>query len=78
MSSPSDKNNEQQAEPGLGYIELLQVEIRFWQELIATCPVTQQGESLERMHQALALAESKLAMLNGTAGAAGLSGNLKH
>ena len=78
MSSPSNKYNQQQAASGLDYKALLQVEIRFWQELIATCGVTQAGESLERMHQALALAESKLAMLSGTAGTARLSGDRKH
>ncbi len=78
MSSPSDKNTEQQATSGLNYEALLQVEIRFWQEMISTCPATQPGESLERMRQALALAESKLTMLNSTAGVAGFSSNRKH
>jgi hypothetical protein len=78
MSSPPDKNTEKQAGSGLNCEALLQVEIRFWQEMIATCPATQPGESLERMRQALALAESKWAMLNGTAGVAGFSSNRKH
>jgi hypothetical protein len=78
MSSPCNENAEKQALAGLDCEALLQVEISFWQEVIATCPATQCGESLERMHQALALAESKLAMLNGTAGAAGFSINRKH
>jgi len=42
-------------------IALLQSEIEFWREVIATCPDTQSADSLERMHQALALAEARLA-----------------
>lgn len=45
---------------------LLRSEIEFWQEIIETCPVTQPPESIERMHQALALAESRLEKLCGT------------
>ena len=69
MSSPSDTNTETQAIESLHCEASLQAEIGFWQELIATCPATQPGESLERMRQALAFAESKLAMLKGFAGA---------
>ena len=39
---------------------MLRSEIGFWRELIATCGETQSPESLERMEQALALAESRL------------------
>jgi len=39
---------------------LLQVEISFWQELIKLRGATASDESLERMEQALALAQSKL------------------
>jgi hypothetical protein len=70
MSSPAETNTEKQAAESLHCEALLQAEIGFWQELIATCPATQPGESLERMRHALALAESKLAMLSGFAGAA--------
>lgn len=42
---------------------LLEAEIEFWKEVIATAPAKQSAESLERMHQALALAEAKLAQL---------------
>jgi hypothetical protein len=70
MSSPSDTNAETQASESLHCEASLQAEIGFWQEMIATCPATQPGESLERMCQALALAESKLAMLYGSVGAA--------
>lgn len=40
---------------------LLRSEIAFWQELIDSCPKSYCPESLERMRQALALAESRLA-----------------
>jgi hypothetical protein len=40
---------------------LLRSEISFWRELIDSCPKSHCPESLERMRQALALAESKLA-----------------
>ena len=40
---------------------LLRSEISFWQELIDSCPKSHCPESLERMRQALALAESRLA-----------------
>jgi len=43
---------------------LLQSEVEFWRELIATCPATQPADSLERMRQALALAETRLARLS--------------
>ena len=42
---------------------LLRSEISFWQELIASCPSTQSLDSIERMSQALALAESRLVVL---------------
>jgi len=43
--------------------EQLIVEIEFWREMIDTQPVTFPPESIERMQQALALAEHKLALL---------------
>jgi hypothetical protein len=42
---------------------LLRSEIGFWRELIDTCEGSQPTESLERMQQALALAESRLMTL---------------
>ena len=42
---------------------LLRSEIGFWRELIESCDDSQPPESIERMHQALALAESRLACL---------------
>jgi hypothetical protein len=42
---------------------LLRSEIGFWQELIDACDDTQDDDSLERMRQALALAEFRLCRL---------------
>jgi hypothetical protein len=42
---------------------LLRSEISFWKEMIAGCDSTHSLESRERMQQALALAESRLATL---------------
>lgn len=42
---------------------LLRSEIGFWREMIDSCDASQPAESVERMHQALALAESRLACL---------------
>ena len=42
---------------------LLSAEIEFWKDIINTCPVSHSSECVERMHQALALAEHKLAKL---------------
>jgi len=44
--------------------ELLQFEIEFWREMIATSKSSQTQESLERMRQALSLAETKLLYLS--------------
>ena len=44
---------------------LLRSEISFWQELITSCDGTQAPETLERMHQALALAQCRLERLFG-------------
>jgi hypothetical protein len=44
---------------------LLRSEISFWQELITSCDGTQAPETLERMHQALALAQRRLERLFG-------------
>ena len=43
---------------------MLEAEIGFWQELIDDCGATHPTESLERMQQALALAECRLACLS--------------
>lgn len=51
---------------GMGTNEaLLRSEISFWQELITSCDGTQAPEALERMHQALALAQCRLERLFG-------------
>ena len=42
---------------------MLRAEIGFWKELIESCDASQPPDSIERMHQALALAESRLAAL---------------
>ena len=42
---------------------LLLSEVDFWRETIASCPACQSSESIERMHHALALAESRLAKI---------------
>ena len=39
---------------------LLRTEIEFWRELIESCQETEPPDRIERMHYALALAESKL------------------
>lgn len=47
-----------------GKESLLRSEIRFWRELIESLgPDSQPREAIERMHQALALAEYRLAKL---------------
>jgi len=66
MNNSLTTNAEQQVSQVLDCEALLQSEIEFWQEVIAACPVTQSAESLERMHQALALAETRLARMSGT------------
>jgi hypothetical protein len=43
---------------------LLQSEIGFWRELIETCREDEPAETVERMQQALALAERRLAKLS--------------
>ncbi len=43
---------------------LLRAEICFWKDMIAGCDPAHPLESLERMQQALALAESHLALLS--------------
>jgi len=68
MSSVNTTDPEQQPALDLDCAALLQAEIGFWQEMIATCPASEPVESLERMRQALALAQSKLAMLKRAAG----------
>ena len=44
----------------------LTAEIEFWREMISHRSLTAPPESVERMQQALALAERKLLMLEGT------------
>ena len=54
-----------QPTPGLNEA-LLRSEISFWKELINTCDSSQPIDSLERMRQALALAELHLSTLSST------------
>jgi len=56
--------DEQNPESGI-HEALLRSEIGFWREMIDSCDETQTPDSLERMHQALALAESRLNSLFG-------------
>jgi hypothetical protein len=49
-----------------GRIEfLLRTEIAFWREQVANCGPSVPSESVERLQQALALAESRLRQLHG-------------
>lgn len=47
---------------------LLRSEIAFWQEMIQSCDAGHPAESLERMNQALGLAEYRLLQLYRAAG----------
>jgi hypothetical protein len=64
MDTRSNSNEEQTALQGAQYEALLRSEVEFWQEVIANCPSTQPVESQERMRQALALAEMRLARVS--------------
>jgi hypothetical protein len=64
MNASYCAEDENQLSADLDCEALLQSEIEFWREVIATCPDTQSTASLERMHQALALAETRLARLS--------------
>ena len=64
MTTRSHTQSEQPNLLPLDCAALLQSEIEFWHEVIATCPVTQSVESLERMRQALALAEARLVRIS--------------
>jgi len=64
MKTKSNPNDEQPALLSARYEALLHSEIEFWQEVIANCPPTQSVESQERMYQALALAETRLASVS--------------
>ncbi len=46
-------------DPGL---ELLRTEVAFWRELIGDCDEESSPESIERMQQALALAEKRMSI----------------
>jgi hypothetical protein len=63
MTTKTKYHPENPARPGSEGAALLNAEIEFWKEIIETCPVSQSWECVERMHQALALAEHKLAKL---------------
>lgn len=69
MDTRSNSNDEQTGLQGAHYEALLRSEVEFWQEVIANCPSTQSDESRERMRQALALAEMRLARLTGESAA---------
>lgn len=45
-------------------LELLRTEVAFWRELIGECDGESSPESIERMRQALALAEKRISKLN--------------
>ena len=44
---------------------LLRTEIGFWRDMIVSCRDTEPPDCLDRMHQALALAETRLVQLVG-------------
>jgi len=53
------------AAPGEGCESLLRAEIAFWRELLSECDRSVPPESLERMRQALALAERRFLQIEG-------------
>lgn len=66
MIETEDNEAQKQALAGTEYginEALLQSEIEFWREMIDSCELIQTAESLERMSQAMALAETKLSNL---------------
>lgn len=63
MTSNINCVRESQIAPDSDVLSFLRAEIEFWKETIATCSVSQTAECVERMHQALALAEHKLAKM---------------
>jgi hypothetical protein len=71
-------NKEREIVPQTDEEALLHSEIEFWQEVIATCPVTQSSECIERMRQALALAQSRLENLQAGFRATGFPGSCNH
>jgi len=79
MNSTGITNSEPQASEStrFGINEAqLRSEIGFWREMIDSCCDTQPGDSIERMHQALALAESRLHELFESHRVARRAGNL--
>jgi hypothetical protein len=69
MSSTSKNSGRRQACPETVGVTpgLLRAEISFWHEMIRLRGETMSDASLERMHQALALAQCKLAQSEGFA-----------
>jgi hypothetical protein len=66
MIDTEDLEAQKQALAGTEYginEALLRSEIGFWREMIDSCGETQPAASIERMHQAMALAQSRLDML---------------
>jgi hypothetical protein len=52
---------------------LLRAEIGFWRDLLQECSESVPADSVERMRQALALAEHRFLLLSRQAGAGGMS-----
>lgn len=62
--TPSTASSESPAAQITARREQIETEIEFWRELIETCPLTQSSECIERMHQALDFAVTRLAELS--------------
>jgi hypothetical protein len=58
-SKETDKRGKPGTAPGEGCESLLRAEIAFWRELLSDCDHSVPPESIERMRQALALAEQR-------------------
>jgi len=58
-SKEPDRKRMQVVAPGEGSESLLRAEIAFWRELLSECDRSVPPESIERMRQALALAERR-------------------
>ena len=77
MIDTEDTESQRQAVTGTEYginEALLRSEIAFWSEMIESCDKTQTADALERMHQAMALAELRLSGLFDTYRQSGRAG----
>jgi hypothetical protein len=77
MIDTEDMGSQRQATTGTEYginEALLRSEIAFWSEMIESCDETQTADALERMHQAMALAELRLSRLFDTYQQSGRAG----